>query len=298
MRWPNSNWISIHLMLLFIIQVYMIRLAAIFISIHLMLLFIRITQESHPKIKHFNTSHVTVYLTSKRYFTSASNISIHLMLLFIELQQRSELAQSDFNTSHVTVYPSAVNPPSVIVVYFNTSHVTVYLCQGILNTLRFSFQYISCYCLSIEDGYVKGQEPAFQYISCYCLSILDSGSEASSCDFNTSHVTVYQATGLGCATEKAFQYISCYCLSLPIGLLAICKVFQYISCYCLSTRRVCRMNTYPYFNTSHVTVYRCCPGLRRWPHWISIHLMLLFISITKYLSLLLFISIHLMLLFI
>ena len=97
-------------------------------------------------------------------------------------------------------------------------------------------------------------------------------------NFNTSHVTVYQSGSPYLSTVPRFQYISCYCLS---------------DSHCMS------LETQWYFNTSHVTVYLCisipeCVYIR-----ISIHLMLLFITVWMYhpcsrCS----ISIHLMLLFI
>ena len=142
--------ISIHLMLLFIWHIPFITDFNRFISIHLMLLFISIgfasnfpfssfqyiscyclsrktTWHTH-RYPHFNTSHVTVY----RYFTALSNsrisISIHLMLLFIDREKEQKAEEIYyFNTSHVTVYPYAVFPSGFSV----------------------SFQYISCYCLSV-----------------------------------------------------------------------------------------------------------------------------------------------------
>ena len=118
------------------------------ISIHLMLLFILISFFPFIRFVHFNTSHVTVYPVPTRFFfilfkfqyiscycLSLSSflliesplISIHLMLLFIDvgdlwtqgssgfqyiscycLSRRSFLVSSGswhFNTSHVTVYP-------------------------------------------------------------------------------------------------------------------------------------------------------------------------------------------------
>ena len=97
-----------------------------------------------------------------------------------------------------------------------------------------SFQYISCYCLSVMAVLIRSMN-RFQYISCYCLS---AG-------------TIHQ--GL---TFSGFQYISCYCLSFLLHALFLilqnfntshvtvylCHICQYIHC-CL------------YFNTSHVTVY-------------------------------------------
>ena len=139
-----------------------------------------------------------------------------------------------------------------------------------------------------------------------------------------------------------FQYISCYCLSVSgFDSFISAHLFQYISCYCLSGLSLGLFNDQADFNTSHVTVYltprtptimvptfqyiSCyCLSLRSIARisviFISIHLMLLFISFKKtqyykglafqYIScyclsctvcsagVLLLISIHLMLLFI
>ena len=97
--------------------------------------------------------------------------------------------------------------------------------------------------------------------------------------FNTSHVTVYRYVTYHKNGIKTFQYISCYCLSLTalssvlllhisihLMLLFIRNVsddtlrlitFQYISCYCLSMVPALVNICLSYFNTSHVTVYRC-----------------------------------------
>ena len=53
-----------------------------------------------------------------------------------------------------------------------------------------------------------------------------------------------------------FQYISCYCLSIIWNVDKLKKkLFQYISCYCLSYSLQRAFHRFPYFNTSHVTVY-------------------------------------------
>ena len=119
-------------------------------------------------------------------------------------------------------------------------------------------------------------------------------------NFNTSHVTVYQSGSPYLSTVPRFQYISCYCLS---------------DSHCMSLETQWYFNTSHvtvyhnllsvyysanhHFNTSHVTVYRI-RTVWVWKHnGISIHLMLLFITVWMYhpcsrCS----ISIHLMLLFI
>ncbi len=96
-------------------------------------------------------------------------ISIHLMLLFI----LRPLLPTSFGN------------------YFNTSHVTVYLLPLHHLVYVYSFQYISCYCLSRTSCYTRRNIlisihlmllfittfctfsyifTLFQYISCYCLS--------------------------------------------------------------------------------------------------------------------------------
>ena len=139
---------------------------------------------------------------------------------------------------------------------FNTSHVTVYLRATDRKRVLLTFQYISCYCLSL-------------------LQLLLPNSPLN---FNTSHVTVYPFASVSAAIQPVFQYISCYCLSfcgklfwkiydISIHLMLLfieCRNcaymrdlgFQYISCYCLSWR----------------------PVRSELSWWISIHLMLLFIK--------------------
>ena len=76
---------------------------------------------------------------------------------------------NNFNTSHVTVYPFIPTSKNSLPGDFNTSHVTVYPCGYFIGYDNLVFQYISCYCLSAEQG----------------------GYIISGLHFNTSHVTVY-----------------------------------------------------------------------------------------------------------
>ena len=56
--------------------------------------------------------------------------------------------------------------------------------------------------------------------------------------------------------------------------------FQYISCYCLSSIITPSSSSFIDFNTSHVTVYLCFQSQTSLLVLISIHLMLLFISMS------------------
>ena len=80
-----QEYVSIHLMLLFIGFLHRGQNFFCRVSIHLMLLFIR---------------------TILAPFNDHSSVSIHLMLLFIFKQFLYNLCTHSFNTSHVVVYPS------------------------------------------------------------------------------------------------------------------------------------------------------------------------------------------------
>ena len=142
---------------------------------------------------------------------------------------------------------------------FNTSHVTVYLNAPIVFPARIKFQYISCYCLSIDD-YRPKFAIAFQYISCYCLSMLNQMfllqryisihlmllfintspvNPQPKQNFNTSHVTVYLVAGLFATLyvqDFNTSHVTVYHRTIIENVHVY--VFQYISCYCLSLSRL------------------------------------------------------------
>ena len=183
----------------------------------------------------FNTSHVTLYLI---------------------LRGLDSLYRVRFNTSHVTLYRPSSGLEKCSQDRFNTSHVTLYLIALQLVLDVWSFQYISCYSLSLPIRHVKDFDMEFQYISCYSLSKQTNKDEwfrGVSIHLmllfirNNSYYPMY---------EPWFQYISCYSLSLTdigksvwlmsfntshvtlypkdrFGLVNVIT-FQYISCYSLS----------------------------------------------------------------
>ena len=140
---------------------------------------------------------------------------------------------------------------------FNTSHVTVYLRATDRRRVLLTFQYISCYCLSLLQLLLPNSPLNFNtsHVTVYrCAAISLTFLQYH---FNTSHVTVYRVQEL-CLHERSG-------ISIHLMLLFI-----------LASRpiRIVLMD----FNTSHVTVYplhRTCevPIVQ-----ISIHLMLLFIK--------------------
>ena len=143
----------------------------ILVSIHLMLLFILLGEYSTKAKASFNTSHVTLYRPARRGCHRTRLVSIHLMLLFILHQVFCHpqeflvsihlmllfigmgiilgITPQSFNTSHVTLYLNSGNLARVLRTRFNTSHVTLYRQRDIKQQRGLTFQYISCYSLSL-----------------------------------------------------------------------------------------------------------------------------------------------------
>ena len=186
---------------------------------------------------YFNTSHVTVYrnlqFNSKQY----SCISIHLMLLFILSVSILAFVCGNFNTSHVTVYPLIPRFSWSVPSYFNTSHVTVYLFQCNKSISFYTFQYISCYCLSFLYLFCIHQNLHFNtsHVTVYLHQFRHIRRAVH--NFNTSHVTVYLAQHRETLTQFAnfntshvtvyriSKHISCcaHIISIHLMLLFIIK---------------------------------------------------------------------------
>ena len=244
------------------------------------------------------------------------------MLLFIPDWKEHDDLPCEFQ--YITCYSLshlAVNT-AVCISSFNTSHVTLYQEDDTEHGTAFSFQYITCYSLSNTGHKHVKADITFQYITCYSLSkqaVKYMGKQGS---FNTSHVTLYHwnfsSFNTGCFsfnTSHVTLYRPFRTRTEPYkarfntshvtlyhhrhfspGLL---HSFQYITCYSLSGAQVQRTTLLNSFNTSHVTLYpRCQKRIRRMLQ-VSIHHMLLFITIfisnRKFYRI---VSIHHMLLFI
>ena len=99
---------------------------------------------------YFNTSHVTVYPIIQPVFWYHFLISIHLMLLFIILSNTVYHILSIISIHLMLLFIKMIRLERANVMHFNTSHVTVYLLVFIMLVHIFTFQYISCYCLSYQ----------------------------------------------------------------------------------------------------------------------------------------------------
>ena len=119
-----------------------------------------------------------------------------------------------------------------------------------------SFQYISCYSLSMNaNGDATAKNVSIHLMLLFIvlrilprhfllrvsihlmlLFIMTPEYTAAHNDgFNTSHVTLYQYAIILTVQERMFQYISCYSLSTVYRPRHIwLRAFQYISCYSLS----------------------------------------------------------------
>ena len=209
---------------------------SISVSIHHMLLFIwRKTNMNKLDYLRFNTSHVTLYrwpMTNS--FSSFRRFNTSHVTLYHAGRTDEYFWLCGFNTSHVTLYRGMVFYSSIRIARFNTSHVTLYQIDVFFAVGRITFQYITCYSLSVTCNFT-GWCTAFQYITCYSLSKHErkAGKDRTVSihhmllfispqpwpfffnwvRFNTSHVTLYHCRFCYELDEGVFQYITCYSLS-------------------------------------------------------------------------------------
>ena len=190
---PTTEYISIHLMLLFIdVNEILFGPYVLFqyISCYCLSMIGLAKGDDHPVFQY-----ISCYCLSAS-TASASTIS------------------SNFTTSHVTVYQWYYDSRLFTVIDFNTSHVTVYpeLIQK-WTMLKCISIHLMLLFIGLFNLATKGCD-SFQYISCYCLSYTNHCFRLVHIHFNTSHVTVY-LSDCCCTTQRSiFQYISCYCLSV------------------------------------------------------------------------------------
>ncbi len=167
----------------------------------------------------FNTSHVTLYLiTHKSKDGTHGRFNTSHVTLYRFLSSPRLVYCPGFNTSHVTLYPGA-RPDSQNLFCFNTSHVTLYPPSEHTEKIRpacFNTSHVTLYLCGLE---LFHPFRTFQYISCYSLSLFHILQLKCIPRFNTSHVTLYPIRNGCCSRPGTFQYISCYSLSLPISLI-------------------------------------------------------------------------------
>ena len=125
---------------------------------------------AHRPVERFNTSHVTLYLISKK------------LLLLVHIS---------FNTSHVTLYPKLQRvsfPPTVVSIHLMLLFISF---ASASIALVFLFQYISCYSLSIccQISTVVISRFNTSHITLY--HVYGRCFYRRSLSFNTSHVTLY-----------------------------------------------------------------------------------------------------------
>ena len=159
-----------------------------------MLLFILYTCVLLNSISMFQ--YISCYSLSESYnletYQSVS-VSIHLMLLFISIR---------------SVRVRCHNGVSIHLML-------LFIFAGTTNNDRFlTFQYISCYSLSMGMRLIDADKIMFQYISCYSLSEQIQQWQINMVCFNTSHVTLYRSETQMGLRKILFQYISCYSLSV------------------------------------------------------------------------------------
>ena len=76
---------------------------------------------------------------------------------------------------------------------------------------------------------------------------------------NTSHVIVYQLSGITVIEEALIQiHLMLLFIRAAISDILSIIIFKYISCYCLSLPELLSAYRFHHSNTSHVIVYRSC----------------------------------------
>ena len=123
-------------------------------------------------------------------------VSIHLMLLFILRQKTTDRTDGCFNTSHVTLYRRWTFQNRWQWTFQYISCYSLSIPEDVQDKIKKLFQYISCYSLSKISRPWSAVQIPFQYISCYSLSNYDKLSDAWDYCFNTSHVTLYRASAI------------------------------------------------------------------------------------------------------
>ena len=142
------------------------------------------------------------------------------------------------------------------------------------------FQYISCYSLSQVLSSCLGILASFQYISCYSLSLWQRFSLLYKSIVSIHLMLLFIIFWRHCYFQfHLFQYISCYSLSGSTWQTETLQKFQYISCYSLSVSESDTFRTLWTFQ--YISCYSLSNGKKnsRNGQQVSIHLMLLFISI-------------------
>ena len=118
---------------------------------------------------------------------------------------------------------------------FNTSHVTLYRCIQCRLYPLWSFQYITCYSLSVHGLALCCIVGLFQYITCYSLSVNLSNQQSVYSCFNTSHVTLYRpgsGKSLHCAksfnTSHVTLYLNPFLLIMSLKCVSIHHMLLFI----------------------------------------------------------------------
>ena len=162
--------VSIHLMLLFILQIQP-EFLLLLVSIHLMLLFITFAKGTVDVNKMFQ--YISCYSLSLSFMHAKSGQSWFQYISCYSLSRGQNFTgeiEKSFNTSHVTLYHFAVAMQYQCFSRFNTSHVTLYQkenAEKMCNELGFNTSHVTLYPPPL------GLTPSRKYC------------------FNTSHVTLY-----------------------------------------------------------------------------------------------------------
>ena len=293
------NYISIHLMLLFIFLFFQQRYQHLkfqYISCYCLSLYVRSIWQ-----KKLISIHLMLLFIHRSVRTSlAFSISIHLMLLFIQIGDEQTLKALWFQyiSCYCLSYHSTsfflhtlisihlmllfiifVDSHGSMIFDFNTSHVTVYLFHPGYRHLISGIS-IHLMLLFIWCKYQNLSTSSLISIHLMLLFIMQLlFGYPMSYNFNTSHVTVYlnfSAIASITFTDFNTSHVTVYLWQKTMPVIYV--LFQYISCYCLSWS----WKLYSFFNNIFQYISCYCLSVQYVSYLveqdISIHLMLLFIG--------------------
>ena len=207
------------------------------------------------RVQSFNTSHVTLYPVPEMIYLPRDSFNTSYVTLYLQNKTHLEHQSFSFNTSHITLYRrnwKRRKKVTAVSIHLMLLFIKYGLSSGSCGTLGFNTSHVTLY---LEGEIIEEKPLTFQYISCYSLSI-----SCPICFFRTVvsiHLMLLfiRTPAWPLEVNQRFQYISCYSLyrcrhrccyirSVSIHLMLLFIKLGYED-----------SDIELGFNTSHVTLY-------------------------------------------
>ena len=165
------------------------------------------------RVQSFNTSHVTLYPVPEMIYLPRDSFNTSYVTLYLQNKTHLEHQSFSFNTSHITLYRrnwKRRKKVTAVSIHLMLLFIKYGLSSGSCGTLGFNTSHVTLY---LEGEIIEEKPLTFQYISCYSLSI-----SCPICFFRTVvsiHLMLLfiRTPAWPLEVNQRFQYISCYSLS-------------------------------------------------------------------------------------